>query len=58
MAGREAEIREIFNMFDSDNSGKISARELVDCLRKVLPKGTSEDDVKAVAGVSAYANTL
>lgn len=48
----EQQLRDAFNVFDTDHSGKISARELVDCLRKVLPPGTSDDDVKATAYVS------
>ena len=48
----EKELREVFNLFDTDKSGQISARELVNCLRKIMPESSSEDDIKALAYVS------
>lgn len=47
----EAELRAVFNEFDTDKSGQIDAKELVDVLKKVYAGKKSDDDIKSLAGV-------
>ena len=45
--GDEARIREIFNKFDRDGSGEISAQELVEMLREADREAAPERDDEA-----------
>jgi len=46
----EDDLRAIFNSFDADGSGSISASELLNALKKVFGDEKSEEDIKALAG--------
>ena len=43
------QLKQVFDVFDKDKSGVIDCREL---LQALLDLGKSEDDAKAIAGVS------
>lgn len=49
----EADIKQAFAQFDTDNSGEINARELVNVL-SVLYSDKDDTDIKAIAHVCVY----
>lgn len=58
MAGiSEADLKAIFEEFDSDNSGVIDAKELVNALKRVFGDERSDEEIKELAGVSTTALT-
>ena len=50
----EADLRAVFDDFDADKSGEISATELLNALTKVYAddKTKTPEDIKVIAGVS------
>lgn len=51
MAGiSEADLKAIFDEFDSDNSNSIDAKELVNALKRVFGDERTDDEIKELAG--------